>query len=459
MKNRFLPLIVSACLIISLCIVPGSAAYLSGTTNVYLAYRTSSNGTDSNSGTSIQTPRSNSSESISFGSSSTKCARLNKIDLLPSNYLGGTGTVGVYLSYHFRSAVTTQTMSYVDTQGVAYDESQYVSNLRDTWSVSYYNSSDTKVPVSGVPTLTTYVPETAGLNSIGVSLKWNISVADVMNGLYLEPLSSLSVSFSSGRIYLVIPSFTIIEASSNSDLSALEGIADQIAAGNALAEAMYGDIMAALNAIKGDTSDIAAYISEALTALNSIKTSTSGIYSLCSSYLHYLAQIASTSDSIDAELKAYHQDFMEMMETLNGTIIDESGNIQDKMEEIYNLLIAYLDTQFSSAINPDLQESTGNAQLDIEIQEGLEQGFQSDLTSSWTDLKLETFALGGGYTSAIAWVSSWFSNFYNALGDYGMIVMLPLYIGIVTLIAGLARQAIRRSNNRSSKSGGGEKGA
>lgn len=446
MKNRILALIMTACLVTSMFVVSGSAANLTGTADI-----TFLSGSSTQQVVSFTFPHM--SDVTKNGSGSTQ-KKFYSLNVPPSVALNASGSLSVYFSYYITSSMS---LSYA---GNATNVEEYASVLSDpsSWGAYYFDANGITADDAPESKAASIFTPTGTHVSPGVTVKITFNSVELATGLHVDCLNLCSAG-GTGNVQWVVPSLQVIATESSADTLALENIANQIAEGNAIAQAMYGDIMAALNAIKGDTSEVAAYMKEALTALAGIKSDTANIYSLCSSYLHYLAQIAADTSSIDAELKAYHEDFMTMMETLQDTVIDESGNIQDKMEEIYNLLIAYLDTQFASAINPDLQESTGNVQLDIETQEGLEQGFQSDLTSSWTDLKLETFALGGGYTSAIAWVSSWFSNFYNAMGDYGMIVMLPLYIGIVTLIAGLARQAIRRSGNRSSKSGGGEKGA
>lgn len=384
--------------------------------------------------------------------------RLDSLNVPPSVNLGASGTVSIYFSFYYGN---TKTNRYYDSTKASISESVFTSNYLDplSWNVSYYDMNGSLVnDVDSLSVSSFSVEDTSAIFSPGYSLKIRFSDVDYMSGLYIfSNILQYYNGTGSGNSFFV-PSFTVVPTETSADVAALEDIADQIAEGNAIAQAMYGDIMAALNAISGDTTLIAEYMNECLTYLNSIKVNASRIHTLCNTYLKYLVDISNSSASIDTELKAYHEDFMSMMEMLQGTIMDESDDIQAKMEEIYNLLIAYLDSQYASAVNPDLIESTGDVQLDIDLQEDLESGFRSNLTESWTDLKLETFSLGSGYVSSVAWISSWFSNFYNAMGDYGMIVLLPLYIGIVTLVAGLTRQAIRRSG-RADRSRGGKKDA
>lgn len=370
---------------------------------------------------------------------------LDNINVPPSVALNLSGSIGIYFSYY--TAGNSQIVFWDGSTTI--DESLYLDLIKapTSWSVWWYDSNASDVPVSNTNySIRTFTPsnDSYSYKSPGISLAFKFDVSSPLQGFHVQSLRALKTRLSSGTIYCFVPSFSVIATETAADLSKLEDIADQIAEGNQIAQAMYGDIMSALNSIKGDTSQMAAYIEEALAALLQVQTNTSNIYSLCSTYLRYLADIASSSASIDVELKAYHADFMQMMDMLNSTIVDESGNIQAKMEEIYGLLIAYLDSQYAGAISPGLEQATGDAQLDVDRQEALEQGFQSNLTESWVDLKLESFSLGGGYTSAMAWVSSWFTNFYNAMGDYGMIVLLPLFLGIVTMVTGLRRQAIQR---------------
>lgn len=430
--------LVVACVVCLGLMVPVSAADLSG------------------SGTVRWDPTfSNSCTFPSIGNMATKGSTSSSagfyfynLDVPASTQLNVSGTLGVYFSYFFAG---TAEFSYIIKTGPTYEyttEADYIARKVNpsSYSLWYYDANQNNVPVSYSECSVKQfegVQNTYSYSTPGFQVSYKFPIDGVLTGFRLEGLDSVRAG-NSGKTYAYIPSFTVIATETSADLSAMESVADKVAEGNAIAQAMYGDIMSVLSQIKGDTGTVAAYMEEMFSSLVQIQSDTTNLYSLCSTYLRYLADIASTAESIDAELKAYHTDFMSMIEMLNGTIVDESGNIQAKMEEIYGLLIAYLDSQYAGAISPGLEQATGDAQLDVDRQEALEQGFQSNLTESWVELKLESFSLGGGYTSAMAWVSSWFTNFYNAMGDYGMIVLLPLFLGIVTMVTGLRRQAIQR---------------
>lgn len=431
--RRFFSSVLVVLILTGVLLVPVSAAEASGTADVSFTtgfFR------------SVSFPRLTNVTSV-YDSSAT--IWIDNINVPPAAALNLSGSVGVYFSYY--TAGKSSIVFWDGSTTITQDEYISLITSPSSWSLWYYDSNASDVPVtSSNYTIRTFTAsnDSYSYKSPGISLSFKFNAGSPVQGFHIQSLRLLKTRLSSGTIYAFIPSFSVIATESSADLSKLEDIADGIAEGNDIAQAMYGDIMAALNAVKGDTSVMAECIQEALASLLQIQTNTSNIYSLCSTYLRYLADIAANTDSIDAELKAYHADFMQRMELLNSTIVDESENIQAKMEEIYNLLIAYLDSQYEGAINSDLVESTGNVQNDIDIQYGLEQTFESNLTQSWVDLKLQSFSLGGGYTSAMAWVSSWFTNFYNAMGDYGMIVLLPLFLGIVTMVTGLRRQAISR---------------
>ena len=262
-------------------------------------------------------------------------------------------------------------------------------------------------------------------------------------------------------MFVVVPSASIVSTETSADLDALEDIADEIAAGNEILSAVYGDIMELLNSLYSRLGDMQqaqelanAYLFEIAEKLTSLDATASNIYSLLGTYMHYLQDIAETADDIYSELQSFHTDFMSMIELLIGTVQAESDDIQAKMEEIYNLLIAYLDNTFASAINPDQDQAIGDTNDVMQDSNDIENEWTGNMADGWGELNLDTFAFGAQFLSAFVWVSSWFTNIFNGFGDFQQIIIFPLMVGIVMLILGMISRTSRHSDSTNSNDGG-----
>lgn len=340
-----------------------------------------------------------------------------------------SGTIGVYFSYAFSTSVPMSELFYSTQYDCRYSLAN-TSTFTQTIVGEKFNFStgvSGNYPGNGVQ-LSFRIPDVDALTSLEILFKSG-------SGQHFTP-SSYPFEFS-----YYIPSASLVYAPTSSDLDALESVADQIAEGNEIARAMYGDIMSALNALKDDTALMASYINDCLTYLNSIETATIGTYNLCAAYLHNLADIAQTAEDIEAELDSFHTDFMSKLDLLISTITSESDDIQATMDRIYEQLIAWLETNFKEAISPEFEGANDDLSQGIQNNEAIEQEWTGSLSDTWTAMHIEDFTIDASFTSGIMWVSGWFSNIYNSLGLYGSIVILPLIIGICKLLLGYFRFA------------------
>lgn len=261
-----------------------------------------------------------------------------------------------------------------------------------------------------------------------------------------------------GRTFTLSMKFTsvrVIASASTQEAEQLQGVADAIAQQNQAAQAFYGDIMGVLQAIADHQTNIDSTLGvlqeQIVTMLNKITSldgNVSTLVALATQYLHYLESIAQTSEDILAELQSFHADFITKLDLLTSTIVTESGNVQDKMDEIYNQLIAYLDSAFADAVPDQMPGQITDTNSAIANQEQLESQWTGNMASQWQDLGITDWALAPTLISGVMWVSSWFTNVINATGDFKMILTLPMLLGIVMLIVGM----ISRSGGRGGSS-------
>lgn len=348
--------------------------------------------------------------------------------VFPESGVYPSGNVGFYMSYAFayNYPVTEEQMD------AAYN--------------AFYSLADTSsytVPVV-VDTFNFSTEDSTRFPTLGQKISLNLSDVDSLTSFSLVNTEHNRVwlNYSSGDTvtqWTYVTSASLIYTESAADLETLESIADQISAGNAIAQAMYADIMEALNAISGDTELMASYINDCLIYLNSIDNKTMNIYNLCASYLHNLADIAQTAEDIEAELESFHTDFMSKLELLISTITSESDDIQATMNSIYQQLIAWLESNFTEAINPELDSTNDDLNQGIANSEAIEQEWTGSLSDNWSAMHIDDFSFDSSFTSGFLWVSAWVTNIYNALGLYGSIIILPLIIGICKLLLGYFR--------------------
>lgn len=345
-----------------------------------------------------------------------------------------SGSVGIYLSHAFSTASEG---SWSTTIGTGFNCTYSLGNTSSFTvpvEVEEFNFSS---GVSGQK-VSPGIALSVQLDDIDALTAFSfVQAPDVGSGvIFYNGTGSFNVDF-----HFYVPSVSVVYTESAADLDALESVADQIAEGNEIARAMYGDIMKALNALKDDTALMASYINDCLIYLNSIETATVGTYNLVASYLHNLADIAQTAEDIEAELDAFHTDFMSKLDLLIGTITSESDDIQATMDRIYAQLIAWLETNFKEAISPEFEGSNSDLSQGIANNDAIEQEWTGSLSDTWTAMHIADFSFDPSFTSGFMWVSGWFSNIYNSLGLYGSIVILPLIIGICKLLLGYFRFA------------------
>lgn len=429
MAKRLISLSVIVAALLAMLVVPTSAAEASG--NLDCSFFISPLSTTRS--TSFSFPRVGGSSpvtSYSFASSDFPSdlrvgLRLYRFSLSDLDVVPG-GSIGFYLSYGYGSDASFTSSSTSQSLSITYqtaDTSQYTDVVATT---SFNFVSDSFYYLTEGQRLSFRIDDVDSLISLSGSHAggWTYLTFDSLDSVFL---------------YFFVPSVSLVYTETSAELDSLESIADQIAAGNDLAQAMYGDIMKALNAIAGDTELMASLINDCMIYLASLEQSTTAIYQLCNLYLSNLARIAATADDINAELQSFHTDFISKLDLLIATISSESDDIQAAMDRIYEQLIAWLETNFSSAINPGFDDANTDLSQGIQNNDQIEQQWTGSLSDSWQAMNLDSFSFDASLTSGFMFTSAWLTNFYNSLGLYGAVLILPLIVGICKLLLGFYR--------------------
>lgn len=445
--SKLLSLVLAVALIVPVLAVPSSATSLEG--NVTWSFSRSVNDGDSWRGDdgTFTIPRSG----ITDSSILSYYPEGDYLRIRPSSfyYEDGllSGTIGIYMSLYAVSGYAA--VSYPDAWTSSNDwEAFYIDHTGD---------------IIGEPVeLTTFEPYVSAGDypTDGVSLSFKMEIPD---GLSISQIgfrfinttkyvrSWVPSSDASKAFWVYIPSFSVVASESSAELGALEDMADQIAQQNDLLQSMYGDIISLLQSIYTNTGDMEAslnlanqYLVSISNYLQSILVDTSDICSILAMYMHYLQDISETADDIYAEFQSFHADFLAKISELIGIIQSESDDIQATMDRLMKELMDWLDEQFSGAADPDLSGNSQTVSGNIQQSDAISSQFTGSMSSQFGSLNLGSFTFGTGMISALTFVSSLWMSFYENAGEYQIIILLPMYIGISLLVSGMARKLVNR---------------
>ena len=456
----FLLLMAICC---SFVVVPAGAETTSVSSNVSFVLYTA--GTylldcvDVKSG-SFSIPRSMSTSIYRFSQSFNQGMKMKPGSFrVDSTELFYSGSIGLYMSF------------YISSESGYYFVSEGSYSSPSSWKVEYYNQDNNVGSLlltdSDISTFTPNI-DSNSISTIGYRISCEIPVDEVYGAgrpsfSYIgtsETRLRASGGGSGGVLIFCVPSMSMITNVTSAELEEMESIANGIAQTNNVLSAMYGDIMSVLNSIYQRTGDMLAaqqltnqYLVSMSNYLQQIAGNTSNIYTLLSTYMHYLQEISETADDIYAELQAFHSTFLLKVMELIGTVQTESDDIQAKMEELYERLEEWLNTAFQDAVNEDLAGEVEGVQGDMSQSESIESGVTGSMSSAFAGLDLSGFSFSSGMIAGISYVSNTWTSFYNSLGDYQIIVLLPLYIGVGLLVLGYSHKIIVHASRK--KDGGG----
>lgn len=113
----------------------------------------------------------------------------------------------------------------------------------------------------------------------------------------------------------------------------------------------------------------------------------------------------------------------------------------------------WLDEQYSSAVNPEL-----NGEMDKvgEAADGIgaiEDDMFSKLEEHSSNVDPSQFSFDGGLVSALGWIGGIFTDCFDALGPFKAIVSFPMFIGLALLFIGRGNQAMTSTAIRHARGG------
>lgn len=329
---RLTSALLAVTLLSVLCAIPAAAAELSGKGTGSMGYVSSSDVFEMKVGSTLSySSLSEQSIPTSFYGAKIKAVGLGSLDLSDDGSFY-TGAVGVYFSYYIYCPVINSLVS-----SPAPPTTRYKNHLGQD------GTGDNMVKITSF----TPVGVTPGAAS-GYTRGYAVNAQFL--GSEDAPISHLRVVGSASSVIarcdssellyndseIVFSSLRAVGTETSAELSELENIADSIVAQNGILTAMYGDIMAVLNAINAQTGDIIetqrlanTYLSAIKSTLETLSNTTTNIYSLLSAQFSALISAVNTaSTDLQAAIAAQTAAIIAYLDALQN-VTEVPGSITD----------------------------------------------------------------------------------------------------------------------------------
>lgn len=114
----------------------------------------------------------------------------------------------------------------------------------------------------------------------------------------------------------------------------------------------------------------------------------------------------------------------------------ESDDIQAAIAVQTAEIKAYLEAAFSGAVSPELNEDVIATDDVIQDTDTIEKDLAVQMDSAFGSIDFESASVPAGVLSALVWVVGLFEQCFAQLGEWQMLIILPMFVGLVLLIIG-----------------------
>lgn len=312
--------------------IPAAAAELSGKATGSFGYITTSNAFETKVGSTLSySSLSEQSIPTSFYGAKIKAVGLGSLDLTDDGSFY-TGAVGVYFSYFIYCPVINSLVSSPSPPTTRYKNHLGQDGTGDNMVkiTSFTPVGVTPGAASGYTRGYAVNAQFLGSDEAPIS---NLRVVGSASSV-IARCNSTELLYNDSKI--VFASLRAVGTETSAELSELENIADGIVAQNEILTAMYGDIMAVLNAINTQTGDILetqrlanTYLSAIKSTLATLSNTTTNIYSLLSAQFSALISAVNTaSTDLQAAIAAQTAAIIAYLDALQN-VTDVPGSITD----------------------------------------------------------------------------------------------------------------------------------
>lgn len=333
---RLTSALLAVTLLSVLCAIPAAAAELSGKATGSFGYITTSNVFETKVGSTLSySSLSEQSIPTSFYGAKIKAVGLGSLDLTDDGSFY-TGAVGVYFSYYIYCPVIYSLVSSPSPPTTRYKNYLGQDGTGDNMVkiTSFTPVGVTPGAASGYTRGYAVNAQFLGSDEAPIS---NLRVVGSASSV-IARCNSAELLYNDSEI--VFASIRAVGTETSAELSELENIADGIVAQNQILTAMYGDIMAVLNAINTQTGDIIetqrlanTYLSAIKSTLATLSNTTTNIYSLLSAQFSALISAVNTaSTDLQAAIAAQTAAIIAYLESLQN-VTEVPPAIKDQTDQ------------------------------------------------------------------------------------------------------------------------------
>ena len=130
---------------------------------------------------------------------------------------------------------------------------------------------------------------------------------------------------------------------------------------------------------------------------------------------------------------------------------DFFSSFSSSLESSFSVLFSFLDNQdksYTDAINPDLDDKTNEANQIVEDTENFENDIFTSADNALGEIDIENQKLPDSFSAPFLWIGQLVVALFNQLGDFKIVILFPMYLGLCLLAIGRGGQAIQRINYR-----------
>lgn len=243
-----------------------------------------------------------------------------------------------------------------------------------------------------------------------------------------------SVSLTAGKLYFI--SFSVsFDSGFNSSTFAHEGFFSYVPGVDLLASKITGGLnvppsITKLTAINGNL-----IVDASSTSVPSFTITIDDLNILVNQNTHFTATVTGNI----YELQEPQLSIEEWLEK----IFDEIEGQDDQLQQ-----------DAGEAVPDDFQQQQGEASEQLQEYEQAEQQFTTDLNDSLTTINPEQYSIPTGIVAAMSWINGYVVQGFTGLGDYNIILFLPMVLGLALAVIGRFGRVISSRPTKSSGGGG-----
>lgn len=104
------------------------------------------------------------------------------------------------------------------------------------------------------------------------------------------------------------------------------------------------------------------------------------------------------------------------------------------------------DDDYQESINPDLDDKTNEANQIVQDTENFENDIFTSADNALGKIDIENQKLPDSFSAPFLWIGQLVVALFNQMGDFKIVILFPMYLGLCLLAIGRGSQAIQRLN-------------